>query len=219
MGRVTVPTMKLFQVSPSRIVLGLLCLGLTGCKTQTALVGNGYEKVTHPTSPLSFEPETPRISFQFREASGKTILIWPDIYGGDCVVQDGLAVFLGNKAYIDSDGKAIRPRLFAVKAPELPTDITDDVLWRWSKATGKDFMEAENRFNLAAVTQQNHRLELHLEFLPGGMLTDGGDWPDAGELPLDWKQVAAILRAEKSLGAVQKDLRWHTPYINLKVSP
>jgi hypothetical protein len=199
--------------------LGLLGFSLAGCKSHLAPVADGYEKVAHPTSPFSFEPGSPRVSFQFREASGKTVLIWPDIYGGDCVVKGGLAVFLGDKAYVDADGKATHPRLFAVKAPELPMDITDEVLWRWSKSNGRDFSKAMNRFSLVTAEEKNGRLGLHLEFVPGGMLSDDRDWPDAGDLQLAWSQVADILRAEKGIGVVEKDLRWHTPYIGMKFSP
>lgn len=195
------------------LVLGLLGCCWAGCKSQKTPVANGYEKVTHPTSPLSFEPETARVSFQFREASGKTILIWPVIYDSDCVVKGELAVFLGDKAYVEPDGKVTHPRLFAVKAPELPMDITDEVVWRWSKANGRDITKAKSRFSLVTAEEKNDGLELHLEFVPGGMLSDERDWPDAGEMQLDWKQVADILRAEKTKGVVEKDLRWHTPYI------
>lgn len=208
--------MKLFQFVSGQILLGLLCFGLTGCKTQIASVGNGYEIVTHPNHSLNDGMAAPRNSFEFLDASGKTRLIWPDIYAASCVVGGEYAVFVGDKAYIEPDGKATHPRLFAVKAPELPMDITDEVLWRWSKATGKDFMKAENRFNMVTVTGNPDHLQVHLEFWSGGMLAEGEDWPDAGDVQLEWKQVAAILRTEKTLGVVQKDLRWHTPYIGMK---
>ena len=44
-----------------------------------------------------------------------------------------IALFVGDRGYVEAGGKAIHPRLFAVKAPELPLDITDEVLWRWAK--------------------------------------------------------------------------------------
>lgn len=166
--RATVNFMNLPRYLSGLFALGLLGFSLAGCKSHMAPVADGYEKVTHPTSPFSFEPVSPRISFQFREASGKNVLIWPDIYGGDCVVKGGLAVFLGDKAYMDADGKATHPRLFAVKAPELPMDITDEVLWRWSKSSGRDFSKAMNRFSLVTAEDKNGRLGLHLEFVPGG---------------------------------------------------
>ena len=33
-----------------------------------------------------------------------------------------------------------------------------------------------------------------------------------GVLQLDWNQVAEIMRAVKTKGVWQNDLRWHTPY-------
>ena len=43
-------------------------------------------------------------------------------------------IFVGDKAYLEPD-RVTHPRLFAVKSPELPLDITDEMLWRWSKAS------------------------------------------------------------------------------------
>ncbi len=207
--------MNWLRAWPCNLALGLLALGLTGCRSQLAPVANGYEKVIHPTCPISFEPETPRVSFQFRTASGKAILIWPDIYSGQCVVKDDVAVFLGDKAYVDASGKNTRPRLFAVKAPAVPVDITDEVLWRWSKATGRDFTQTRNRFSEFTVENQSGLLVIHLEFTPGAMLSDERDWPDSGDLKMEWSQVAGILRAESAKGVLQKDLRWHTSYIGI----
>jgi hypothetical protein len=208
--------MNLLTTSSNRLALGLLCVDLMGCKSQMAPLANGYESVTHPTHSSVFDPELPRVSFQFRESSGKTILIWPSLYGVNNVVKGPLAIFVGDTAYVDVDGKTTRPRLFAVKAPELPIDITDEVLRRWSKSTGKDFAEALSRYSLVTPVERDDRLELHLEFWTAEMLSEDKAWPDSGDVRLDWKQVSDIRRAEKIKGVVKKDLRWHTPYIGEK---
>lgn len=208
--------MNLLPALPSCFALGLLCFGLIGCKSQMTPVGNGYENVTHASHASGLDPELPRVSFQFQESSGKTILIWPSLYGVHSVVKGDLAIFVGDKAYVEADGKVTRPRLFAVKAPELPMDITDEVLWRWSKSNGKNFAQALNRFSLVKPEEKDDRLELHLEFWTGGMLSEDKDWPDSSDLQLDWKQVSDIMRAEQRKGVMEKDLRWHTPYIGEK---
>ena len=59
--------------------------------------------------------------------------------------------------------------------------------------------------------EKNGRLTLHLEFF-----SDDKDWPDQGDLQLDWKQVSEIMRAVKTKGVIEKDLRWHSPYIGEK---
>ena len=112
--------------------------------------------------------------------------------------------------------KVTHPRLFAVQFPGLPLDITDEVLWRWSKASGKDIAKALQKFSLVIPEEKNGRLELHLEFLSEGYLSVEKDWPDQSDLQLDWNQVSDILRAVKTKGVVEKDLRWHTPYIGEK---
>ena len=42
------------------------------------------------------------------------------------------------------------------------------------------------------------------------------DWPDHGSLQLAWPQVEEMIRAVKTKGTEQKDLRWHTKYIGEK---
>ena len=213
--------MNLLQFA-SGFGLGLLCLAQTGCQTQISRLGAGYEIVTHPTyfSRYSFadEPASPRDSFEFLDPSGKSSIIWPDVYANYCVVQGEYAVFVGNLSYSEPDSKTTRPRLFAVQAPELPVDITDEVIWRWSKSTGNDFVQAENRFNSVRVTAKNVRLAIHLQFWSGGILGEGGNSAESGDVELDWKQVAAILRTEKRIGVVEKDLQWHTQYIGIKIT-
>jgi hypothetical protein len=202
----------------SRLAFALLGLGLAGCQTHktVAPVSHGYEEVSHPHHALIDEPEPPRISFQHRDADGKTTPIWPSLYGVNEVVKGDLAIFVGDKAFLEPE-RVTHPRLFAVKSPELPLDITDEVLWRWAKANGKDFGKTLAKFTLVTPAEKNGRLELRLEFSPENKWSgDKEDWPDKSALQLDWNQVAEILRAVKTKGVVEKDLRWHTPYIGEK---
>jgi hypothetical protein len=204
--------MKRLNNFVSRLALAMLCLGLTGCQLpkSVAPLGSGYEEVSHPKRAFLDEPELPRVSFQHRGTDGKTIQIWPSLYGANEVIKGDLAIFVGDKAYVEPD-KVTHPRLFAVQFPGLPLDITDEVLWRWSKISGKDFAKALQKFSLVIPEEKNGRLELHLEFF-----SEDKDWPDKGDLQLDWNQVSDILRAVKQKGVVEKDLRWHTPYIGEK---
>ena len=133
------------------------------------------------------------------------------MYGVGEVIHGDVAIFVGDKAYVSSDPddpRGIKPRLFAVQSPGLPLDITDEVLWRWSKASGKDFTKAVQLFSLVTPAEKNGQLELQLEFL-----TEEKNWPDKATLQLDWNQVSDIMREVKAKGTVHKDLRWGTPYI------
>jgi len=184
-------------------LLAILCIGLAGCASQgtVAPLSNGYEEVAYPT----------RVSFQYRAPDGKTTSIWPALYGVSEVIKGDVALFVGDKAYVSpdpDDPRGTKPRLFAVRSSGLPLDITDEVLWRWSKATGKDFAKAAQLFSLATPAEKNGQLELQLEFW-----TQEKDWPDKTTFQLDWNQVSDIMRAVKEKGTVHNDLRWGTPYI------
>lgn len=198
--------------------LTLLCLGLTGCQTHKSIapLSHGYEEVKHAAHPFLTGNQTPRISFEYRTADDKTILVWPSLYGVKEIVTDDRAIFVGDTAYVDADSnKSLRPRLFAVKAPALPLDITDEILWRWAKANGKNFTKTLNNFNLIIPEEKNGQLELHLEFSQGGYLQDD-NWPDTSDLQLSWQQVLDIMRSVEKKGVPEKDLRWQTPYIGEK---
>ena len=192
--------------------LAILCAGLAGCMTPNPVVpvGGGYEEKGHPdrSSPA---PADTRVSFQYRAPDGKITIIWPSLYGVGEVIKGDVAIFVGDKAYVtpdSNDPRGTRPRLFAVRSPALPLDITDEVLSRWSKATGKDFAKALDRFSMATPAEKNGQLELQLEFW-----TEEKDWPDKTTLQLNWNQVSDIMRDVKEKGALHQDPRWNTPYI------
>lgn len=210
--------MKSLRHFAFRLLPPLLGLGLAGCQTRSATtpVANGYEEMSHPHHALIDEPEPPRISFQYRAADGAVTRIWPSLYGVNEVVHGGLAIFVGDKAFIEPE-RVTHPRLFAVQSPGLPLDITDEVLWRWAKANRKDFGRTLAQFALVTPAEENGRLELRLQFdAANKWFGEDHNWPDSGVLQLDWNQVAEIMRAVKAKGVVEKDLRWHTRYIGEK---
>jgi hypothetical protein len=193
--------------------LAVLCAGLAGCVShpQVTPVGGRYEEAAYPTRASRSQPELMRTSFQYRAPDGKTTLIWPSLYGVGEVIKGDVAIFVGDKAYISSDPddpRGMKPRLFAVRSPALPLDITDEVLWRWSQATGKDFGKAMQLFNMVTPVEKNGQLELQLEFW-----TQERDWPDNITQHLAWNQVSDIMREVQAKGKMHKDLRWGTPYI------
>ena len=199
-------------------MLALVGLGATGCQTQKTItpLSGGYEEVSHPHHTLIDEPEPPRLALQHRAAAGTITRIWPSLYGVSEVVKGDLAIFVGDKAFQEPE-RVTHPRLFAVKSPELPLDITEAVLWRWAKANDKDFGKTLARFALVTPTEKNGRLELLFEFVPENRWLDADkDWPGKSTLQLDWNQVAEILRTVKAKGIEQKDLRWGARYIGQK---
>jgi len=204
--------MKLIKNPIVHFSLAILCAGLAGCMTPkpVAPLGGGYEEIAHPNR-SSTAPSDTRVSFQYRASDGKITPVWPSLYGVGEVIHGDVAIFVGDKAYVSpvpNDPRGTKPRLFAVRSPGLPLDITDEVLWRWSKATGKDFAKAVQLFSLVTPAEKNGQLELQLEFW-----TEEKDWPDKTTVQLDWDQVSDIMRDVKAKGTVHKDLRWSTPYI------
>ena len=205
--------MKLIKNRIVNFSPALLCLVLAGCASQppVAPLGNGYEEVSHPTHASLSQPELMRISFVYRAPDGKTTQVWPSLYGVGEVVQGDVAIFVGDKAYVSSDPddpRGMKPRLFAVRSPALPLDITDEILWRWSQASGKDFTKAQVYLSLITPVKVNGQLGLQLDFY-----TDDSHWPDKSTFLLGWDQVSAIMRDVQAKGTVHKDLRWGTPYI------
>ena len=204
--------MKLIKNPIIHFPLAILCAGLAGCMTPNpvAPLGGGYEEKGHPNR-SSPDPADTRVSFQYRAPDGKVTLIWPSLYGVGEVIKGDVAIFVGDKAYVQpdpNDPRGTKSRLFAVRSPALPLDITDDVLWRWSKATGKDFTKTLDRFSMVTPAEKNGQLEVQLEFW-----TQEKDWPDKTTLQLDWNQVSDIMREVMEKGTLHKDPRWGTPYI------
>ena len=200
--------MKLIKNPIVYFSLAMFSLGLTACSTHhpVAPMGGGYEEESHP----SRSGDT-RVAFQYRAPDGKITPIWPALYGVAEVIHGDVAIFVGEKAYVSpdpDDPRGTKPRLFAVRSPALPMDITDAVLWRWSKEAGKDFAKALDQFSMVTTAERDGRLQLQLEFW-----TEEKDWPDKTTVQLGWDQVSAIMREVMEKGTLRKDPRWGTPYI------
>jgi hypothetical protein len=202
----------------ARVGLILFSLAWAGCKTHTTVVplSHGYEEVSHPHHTLIDEPEPPRISFQYRGSNNVVTQIWPSLYGVSDVIKGDLAIFVAEKAAVDPE-RVTHPRLFAVRAPAMPLDITDEVLWRWSRANAKELTKTFQKFAMVTPAEKDGQLDLQFEFsIPNAWRAERDDWPDTGSLQLDWSQVDDIIRAVKAKGALEKDLRWHAPFIGEK---
>jgi hypothetical protein len=211
--------MKPFCLLSTRLGPAMLCCVLAGCQThkRTTHLSNGYEEVAYKVrKPMtSDEVPAPRLGFQYMGPDGKLTKIWPSLYasGGE-IIHGGIAIFVGDKTFADSGTPVLHPRLFAVKAPELPLDITDQVLLRWSKSAGKDDKHAVQSFNLVTPEAANGGLVLHLEFLTQDYLMADKDWPDKADLQLSWDEVSDIMRTVNLNGFMKSDWGWKAPYIN-----
>ena len=190
------------------IAAAILCTNLTGCGTIPSYedLGNGYVEATYTRT--SWEPPASRSELCYK-SGWKKIQIWPDTLG--VCVKNGVALFTGYAASRQPNSENHRntePRLFAVRAPDLPLDITGEVLWRWSKQSGNDF---------AKINPNTHvfweEKEKAVEF------SFAIDWNKDVGFRLDWNQISDVMREVKEKGVVRKDRVWGTSYIEKEFKP
>ena len=208
--------MNLRNTFAAGLMLALFGTAAAGCKTHgtTTPIGDGYEEVTHPERnylPVD-EPLPPRTSLQYRSKDGTITPVWQSLYGVNEVIHGGVAVFVGDKAYVEED-RVTHPRLFAVKAPAPPVDITDEVIRGWAQANSKSPRVAQDRLNVITPEVTDGGLLLHLEFSTPDALMSREVWPDHSDLLVTWPQLDSLMHTVKTKGTEQKDLRWGTPYI------
>jgi hypothetical protein len=183
--------------------LVILCTNLTGCGTIPSYeeLGNGYVEATYTRTSFS-EPSAHRISLQYRKG-WHTVVIWPSLESS-VFVNDDVAVFIGLMGNKET-------RLFAVKMPNPPMDITDEVLWRWSKESGKGFADALKVSGAGTLGKKGYMLEFHFTFWARE------DWPRT--VNLGWSQISDIMREVKEKGVERKDRVWGTSYIEKEFKP
>jgi hypothetical protein len=197
-----------------RFLLAILCASLTGCGTVSRVeqLGHGYEEVAYTHTSITMEPESTQITLQYRKPNGGQVVIWPSVLG--CTIKNDVAVFEAKAAAKQPDpnnSRSTDSRLFAVKAPSPPLDITDEVLWRWSKESGADFAKALKTASIAFWKEKDNMVELHFATWPPNL-------PDI-VVRLDWNQISDIMREVKEKGVVRKDRVWGTSYIEKEFQP
>jgi hypothetical protein len=199
-----------------RLAAVLICVGFTGCQSQknVSAMGNGYEETPHRSHAFMQKAQT-WVSLDYRDSADKTTEVWPTISTDNVIIKGDLAVFVGDKAFVTPQ-RTTHPRLFAVKSPELPIDISDEVLHRWCVANSKLYSQAANNLIQLSIESKDDGLIVHLEFWTSGLLGENKDWPDASDLNLNWPQVKDIMNHVKARGIPKKDPRWDTPYIGEK---
>ena len=140
---------------------GLLCLSLNGCGSISDYepLGSGYIWVTHTENSIS-EPSAHQFQLQYSPGKGEWwIKVWPDM-GEGVAVTNGVAVFGGEKGTEKpqhfGEYWPTESRVFVVKSPDMPMDITDEVLWRWSKQSNGDFARIQKTASLAYVKGTNN---------------------------------------------------------------
>jgi hypothetical protein len=198
------------------VLLLVLCAGLTGCGTIPSYedMGYGYVEATYMRA-SSWAPTAMRTELLYKKGIWK-VTIWPHIYND--IVTNNVAIFSAGKAYdppYPGEPLATRWRLFVVKAPDLPLDITDEVVWRFAKQlTGKLAIistrpDLLNQINIGVVGNQTNGLEFN------AYLKDVGH----EAVRVDLSQIPDIMHEVKEKGVVRKDRVWGTSYIEKEFKP
>jgi hypothetical protein len=193
------------------VLVAISCMSLTGCGSVTRVepLGNGYERVSYTQSSIS-EPEATQITLQYRNLNERRVMIWPSVYG--YIIKDDVAVFLGDVATKQpnpENSRATDSRLFAVKAPELSLDITDQVLAQGGKERRKSFWQIPKSATIATLKKTNDGIDVGIAFV---------DWTDR-DIKLTWNQLSDIMREVKEKGVERKDRVWGTSYIEKEFKP
>ena len=137
-------------------------------------------------------------------------MIWPSVRGP--VIQNGVAVFVGQAAceqIISDDPQATKSRVFAVKSPELPFDITEQVLTQGAKDRGKSFSEIPRSATIATIEKTSVGIDVGVAFV---------DWTDR-DIKLTWNQISNIMDEVKEAGVVRKDRVLGASYIEKEFKP
>ena len=197
-------SMKHMKLPVCWIAVVFMCCGATGCRPteRTTPLGGGYEEVTYVRTHIS-EPESHQITLQFRSSTGERVMVWPSLQSAT-VVNDGVAVFVAVRTVGWSKLDHVwetGPRLFAVKAPDAPLDITSEVVGRWAKASGKDITKALNSPSPIEPKEQDGKLSVSFAF---GIVNN---WPGE-DIRLSWAELSDIIRNKLSNTILAIVKRW-----------
>ena len=194
------------------------CVNLTGCGTIPRYedIGGRYVEAIYVGGGLSWEPTPTRSALCYKHSDFWHSTIWPKTY--NIIVTNDVAIFSGGKAYeppYPDEPLATGWRLFAVKAPDLPLDITDEVVWRSAKQSNEDLTivlknpDLLKKVDIGVIDQTNGVLKF------GVYIRDTTN----GVVHLEINKIPDIMREVKEKGVMRKDRVWGTRYIEKEIKP
>jgi hypothetical protein len=200
------------------VLATIVCMQLTGCGTIPRYEDKGgrYVEAIYIGGGLPWEPPRIRSGLCYKYSDFWHSTIWPKTY--NIIVTNDVAIFSGGKAYeppYPDEPLATGWRLFAVIAPELPLDITDEVVWRSAKQSNEDLTivlknpDLLKKVEIGVIDQTNCVLEF------GVYIRDTTN----GVVHLEMNQIPDIMREVKEKGVVRKDRVEHTAYIEKVFTP
>ncbi len=99
--------------------------------------------------------------------------------------------------------RVIDDRLFAVKAPDVALDITNEVLWQWAQQSAVNFKHAWRKASISYFEARSDSVVFHFATGPAKDI----------DIHLDWSQIAQVMSAVKASGILRRDPVWGAAYI------
>jgi hypothetical protein len=200
------------KMSPKITTWLISCLGISiccylgaGCGSpeQVTPLADGFEVATHTPPNILMEPGHSISELRYRNSNGTPTIIWDNI-DTEIFQKDGISVFSAQKYYLwDALDKrwGQESRVFAVRAAELPVDISTEIVGRWAKKSGRNVGTTLTNLYFNGIMNakvEGDKLNFHFD-------QSDVNASDAADIPVSWGQINDMMQAVKEKGIVYKD--------------
>jgi hypothetical protein len=122
-------------------------------------LGGGYDEVLVTYRGMG-EVAMTQHKLRYTDSHGHRAIVWEWVFS-EIFIRDGVAVFIG-------EDPAYAMRVFAVKPPELPLDITTQIVGGWAQASGKNVSQVTAAASAWEAKQAGDgKMEFHFAFDQG----------------------------------------------------
>jgi hypothetical protein len=192
------------RLGAAQAVLWLVLLAGCGRSTAVKPLGGGYDEVLVTFEGMG-EPAMTQHKLQYTDARRHSAILWPWVFSG-IFLSNGIAVFVGENPEYDL-------RVFAVKPPEIATDITAQVIGSLAQNAGRDVSQALMAAGLVGGKQTgNGDLEFYCEF-SNWAGTNVLNWPGTHIL-VRWDQISTMMRKVRETGVERTDRKFGVTYLS-----
>ena len=203
----------------SSIGISIVCYLGSGCGSSERVtpLNDGFELAEHTPPNILMEPGHSISELRYRDSKGKPTVIWK--YLDSKVFQkDGISVFSAQKYYL-WDGLDKRwgeeSRIFAIKATELPVDISTEIIGRWAQESERNVKTTlTNLYYNGVMNVKADGDKLSFHFDQSDMLVS-----DASDILVSWEQIQDMMRVVKEKGVVHKDPELGTKCYEIEFDP
>jgi len=203
----------------SSLGISICCYLGAGCGSSEKVtpLADGFEVATHTPHSILMEPISNVSEFRYRDAKGKTTVVWNHI-GSEVFQKDGISVFSAQKYYLwdKLDQRwGEEDRVFAVRAAELPVDISTEIVGRWAKESGRNVGTTLTNLYLNGIMGakvEGDKLSFHFD-------QSDMNVSDASDILVSWEQIKDMMQFVKEKGIVHKDPELGTKCYEMEIEP